>query len=106
MKKRTARILLVDDEIRNLKLLETIVRAEGYETETAMSGEQALAAVAHSAPDLILLDVMMPGMTGHEVAGKLKLDPQTKAIPIIMVTSLDDRQSKLTALNIWELRIS
>jgi putative two-component system response regulator len=99
MQKRAARILLVDDELRNLKLLETIIKAEGHETETAMSGEQALAAVARQPPDLILLDVMMPGMTGHEVAGKLKLDPHTKAIPIIMVTSLDDRQSKLTALN-------
>jgi putative two-component system response regulator len=99
MQKRASRILLVDDELRNLKLLETLVKAEGYETETAMSGEQALAAVAHHPPDLILLDVMMPGMSGHEVAGKLKLDPNTKAIPIIMVTSLDDRHSKLTALN-------
>jgi putative two-component system response regulator len=94
-----ARILIVDDEVRNLRLMEALLKSEGYRTETSTCGEHALAAVAHSKPDLILLDVMMPGMSGFEVAGKLKLSEDTKSVPIIMVTSLDDRQSKLAALN-------
>jgi putative two-component system response regulator len=99
MDKAPARILIVDDEARNLRLMESLLKTEGYRTETSTSGEHALAAVAHSKPDLILLDVMMPGMSGFEVAGKLKVDEDTKSVPIIMVTSLDDRESKLTALN-------
>jgi cyclic di-GMP phosphodiesterase len=99
MNKAPSRILIVDDEVRNLKLLDSMLKPEGYEIETAMSGEQTLAAIAHRKPDLVLLDVMMPGMNGFQVAGKLKLDPATKAIPIIMVTSLDDRASRLSALN-------
>ena len=99
MQEPAASILIVDDEVRNLRLIEALLRSEGYRTETSTCGEHALAAVAHSKPDLILLDVMMPGMSGFEVAGKLKLNEDTKSVPIIMVTSLDDRQSKLTALN-------
>jgi putative two-component system response regulator len=94
-----SRILVVDDEARNLKLMEALLKAESYEVETASNGEAALAAVERRKPDLILLDVMMPGMSGFEVAGALKLSPETKGIPIIMVTSLADRQSRLNALN-------
>ena len=94
-----ARILVVDDEIRNLKLLDSLLKPEGYDIVHARSGEETLAAVLRDKPDLILLDVMMPGMDGFTVAGKLKLDPATKTIPIIMLTSLDDRSSRLAALN-------
>ena len=99
MNATAARILVVDDEVRNIKLLDSLLRPEGYEITHARSGPETLEVVARDQPDLILLDVMMPGMDGFAVAGKLKLDPVTKAIPIIMVTSLDDRSSRLAALN-------
>ncbi len=66
-----------------------LLRPEGYLTRSAASGEEALASVAQQPPDLILLDIMMPGMDGYEVAGTLKADPATANIPIIMVTALD-----------------
>ena len=98
MDKPPARILVVDDELRNLKLVDAILTAEGYVIETASSGGQAFEAVEAAKPDLILLDVMMPDITGFDVAAELKRDPETRNIPIIMVTSLHDRASKLAAL--------
>jgi diguanylate cyclase (GGDEF)-like protein len=92
-------ILIVDDERRNRRLLEALLAPEGYVTRTASSGVEALASVAESAPDLILLDVMMPGMSGHEVATTLKEDPATRSIPIIMVTAQTDRDARLAALD-------
>jgi CheY-like chemotaxis protein len=77
MTKPAASILIVDDEIQNRKLLEALLKLEGYLTRTAASGEEALAAVAQSAPDLILLDIMMPGMDGYQVATTLKASPAT-----------------------------
>jgi putative two-component system response regulator len=93
------KILVVDDELRNLKLLESMLRPEGYELEFARDGEAAIATAERFRPDVILLDVMMPGINGFTVAGKLKLDVTLKSIPIIMVTSLDDRASRVAALN-------
>jgi putative two-component system response regulator len=99
MDKRSFRILAVDDDPRNLRLIESILRPEGYEIELAGSGEAALAAAQERPPDLILLDVMMPGMNGFDVAARLKERAQTRAVPIIMVTSLTDRASRLAALD-------
>ena len=93
------RILVVDDELRNLKLIESMLKPEGYELEVARGGEAAIAAASRFRPDVILLDVMMPGMNGFTVAGRLKLDEALKSVPIIMVTSLDDRASRVAALN-------
>jgi putative two-component system response regulator len=98
VERRPARILVVDDEPRNTKLIKAMLAAEGYSIDTAGSGNEALAAVRNAKPDLVLLDVMMPDMTGFDVAAALKLDTATHNIPIIMVSSLDDRASKLTAL--------
>lgn len=98
MTETPARILIVDDEVCNLRLMEVLLKAEGYVTESASNGEDALAFTNSFHPDLILLDVMMPGIDGFEVAGRLKLDPATKNIPIIMVTALDDRESRIHAL--------
>jgi putative two-component system response regulator len=95
-----SRILIVDDDVRNTRLIEEQLRAENYGTAVALSGEDALRLVPSFKPDLILLDVMMPGIDGFQVAGKLKLNPETKAIPIIMVTALDDRESRIRALQI------
>jgi diguanylate cyclase (GGDEF)-like protein len=94
----TATILIVDDEIQNRKLLEVLLRTEGYGTLTAANGEEALACAALQAPDLILLDVMMPGIDGNQTARSLKADPFTANIPIIMVTALDDRNARLASL--------
>src|SRR5467141_547274 len=94
-----ARILIVDDESKNRKLLEIMLAPEGFVLETAESGEEALAMVALQSPDLILLDVMMPGMDGYEVAGKIKANPATKNIPVIMLTALDDRNARMLGLS-------
>ena len=92
-------ILIVDDEIQNRKLLEVLLRHEGYLTLSAANGEEALALIAQRAPDLILLDILMPGMDGYQVTGILKANPATSNIPIIMVTAEIDRSARLTGLN-------
>ena len=93
-----ARILVVDDEERNRRLLAAMLAAEGYATAEAADGTQALELARQNPPDLVLLDIMMPGMDGYEVARQLKADAATKAIPIVMVTALDDRESRLRGL--------
>ena len=93
-----SRILIVDDEERNRKLLQVLLCADGYRTEHAANAEEALIAVAQSSPDLILLDVMMPGMNGYELATILKANPVTLNIPIIMLTAQVDRSARLLGL--------
>ena len=90
---RRARLLIVDDERANRQLLEIMLEPEGYELATATSGDEALALVARHPPDLIVLDVMMPGMNGYVVTARIKADPGTKHIPVLMLSSLDDRSS-------------
>ena len=92
------RILIVDDERRNRQLLEVMLGGEGYDLATATGGAEALEMVAAQRPNLILLDVMMPGMNGYEVAASLKVDPATRHIPIIILTALDDRNSRIHGL--------
>ena len=94
-----ARILIVDDERHNRQLLEVMLEPEHFLLSTAASGEDALAMVAQQPPDLILLDVMMPGMDGYQVAATIKRDPATRNIPVIMVTALDDRNARLLGLS-------
>ena len=84
---------IVDDERDNRELLDVILSWEGFLTVSAASGEEALATVASNAPDLILLDVMMPGMDGYQVAARLKGALATKGIPIIIVTAMTDPSS-------------
>lgn len=98
MSRPPATILIVDDEPQNCKLLEALLQPEGYLTVCANSGAQALNLVAKSAPDLILLDVMMPEMDGFQVTTLLKADPVSSNIPIIMVTALIDRDARLAGL--------
>ena len=91
-------ILIVDDEPRNCRLLQALLQPENYLTECAGDAQEALAIIARSLPDLILLDAMMPGMNGNELAGLLKADPATSNIPIIMITAQIDRQARLAGL--------
>jgi putative two-component system response regulator len=95
---KLARVLVVDDDERNRKLLATLLRAEGYLTVEAAGGREALDAAQSETPDIVLLDIMMPEMDGYEVARRLKADPATATVPIVMVTALDDRDSRLKGL--------
>ncbi len=94
----SARILVVDDILPNVKLLEAKLSSEYYEVLTAMNGEEALRKVKKDRPDMVLLDVMMPGMDGFEVCTRIKDDPDTAHIPVVMVTALTDVQDKVRGL--------
>jgi signal transduction histidine kinase len=94
-----ASILIVDDEIQNRRLLEVLLGPEGYVTRTAGGGKEALASIAEAPPDLILLDFLMPGIDGRQVASAVKANPATRNIPIIMLTALDHREALLAALD-------
>ncbi len=93
-----ARILVVDDIPANVELLEALLSADGYDILTALDGEEALQQVADNDPDLILLDVMMPGMNGFEVCARLKNDVTTQFIPIVLLTALDRMEDKVRGL--------
>ena len=90
-------ILIVDDNLHNLNILASALKAYGFVPSVAQSGEETLELLNHSTPDLILLDVMMPGMDGFETCRHLKENPATRAIPVIFVTALADIESKLKA---------
>ncbi len=85
----TARVLVVDDILPNIKLLEARLTAEYFDVVTAMNGPEALAICGEGKCDIVLLDVMMPGMDGFEVCRRLKADVATAHIPVVMVTALD-----------------
>ncbi|HEX7649447.1 MAG TPA: response regulator [Noviherbaspirillum sp.] len=85
-----ATILIVDDDERNRKLLDVFARADGHQTISARDGEEALLLAAAHAPDLILLDLMMPGMDGFDLLRRLKDHPATQSIPLIIVSALND----------------
>jgi two-component system cell cycle response regulator len=91
----TARVLVVDDIVANVKLLEARLRAEYFEVMTASSGFEALEICARESADLVLLDVMMPGLDGFEVCRRLKADPKTQNIPVVMVTALDQPSDRI-----------
>ena len=94
----SARILVVDDIEANVRLLEAKLSAEYYEVLTASDGPSALALAAAEKPDIILLDVMMPGMDGFEVCRRLKDDPESRHIPVVLVTALDGRADRVAGL--------
>ncbi len=94
----SSRILVVDDILPNVKLLEAKLKQEYYDVLTATSGADALRLVEEQYPDLILLDVMMPGMDGYEVCRRLKSNPDTAHIPVVMVTALTDTEDKVAGL--------
>jgi class 3 adenylate cyclase/CheY-like chemotaxis protein len=92
------RVLVVDDTPVNLKLLADLLTAKGYTVTTATSGAEALARIAAEPPDLVLLDVMMPGMSGYEVCRKIRDNPGTAMVPVVMVTALDPAQERVKGI--------
>jgi len=94
----SARILVVDDIEANVRLLEAKLSAEYYQVSVAYDGPTALALAADELPDVILLDVMMPGMDGFTVCRRLKEDPATRHIPVVLVTALDGRADRIQGL--------
>jgi two-component system cell cycle response regulator len=94
----TARVLVVDDILANVRLLEAKLAAEYFEVVTAMNGVDALESVQRTKPDIVLLDVMMPGIDGIEVCRRIKANPQTQHIPVVMVTALDQPEDRVRGL--------
>jgi two-component system cell cycle response regulator len=94
----TARVLVVDDILSNVKLLEAKLTAEYFEVITAFNGAECLARMDQGAPDIVLLDVMMPGMDGFEVCRRIKANPRTAHVPVVMVTALDQPSDRVAGL--------
>ncbi|GJL92240.1 PleD family two-component system response regulator [Hyphococcus sp.] len=94
----TARVLVVDDLEPNVKLLEAKLRAEYFDVIGAYSGQESIDLALAEKPDIILLDVMMPGMDGFEACRKLKSNPETMHIPVVMVTALDQQADRISGL--------
>jgi len=94
----TARVLVVDDVPANVKLMEARLSAEYFDVVTALSGQEALAVCARAECDIVLLDVMMPDMDGFEVCRRIKADPSTHHLPVVMVTALDQASDRVKGL--------
>src|SRR5262245_24321754 len=88
-------ILIVDDEPLGRETLAALLHAQGYQLLFACNGQEALTQAATQPPDLVLLDVMMPGMDGFEVCQCLRANPLLREVPVIMLTALDDREARL-----------
>jgi len=97
-KSKKSKILIVDDEEMNLKLMGAILKTHDYVYETARNGIEAIEKAKEISPDLIFLDIMMPEMDGYEACKRLKNDPETYHIPIVMVTAIADRDARLEGL--------
>src|SRR3712207_4640593 len=94
----TGRVLVVDDLAPNVKLLSAKLSNEYFDVVTAFNGASALEKIRQQAPDLVLLDVMMPAMDGFEVCQRIKSDPATMHIPVVMVTALSDVSDRIRGL--------
>ena len=92
-------ILVVDDIAKNVKLLADVLAVRGYRVSTANSGEEALASIRAEAPDLVLLDVMMPGLSGYDVCRAIRADPAHAILPVVLVTALDPAQERVKGLD-------
>lgn len=93
-------IMIVDDIPENLQLLVEVLTNQGYRTRAALNGEQALASIQKEAPDLILLDILMPDMDGFEVCRRLKSNEELRDIPVIFISALDEIFDKVAAFNV------
>jgi adenylate cyclase len=94
----SARLLVVDDTPVNVKLLADLLTAKGYAVSTAVNGVEALDKIERERPDLVLLDVMMPGLSGYEVCRKVRDNPATAMLPVVMVTALDPVQERVKGI--------
>src|SRR6185312_9485221 len=94
----TARVLVVDDILSNVKLLEAKLTAEYFEVVSAFNGLECLKKIDEATPDIVLLDVMMPGMDGFEVCRRIKGNPKTAHVPVVMVTALDQPSDRVAGL--------
>ena len=92
------KVLIVDDELLNVKLLEAYLQDEEYRISTASCGADALRLIHEAPPDLVLLDLMMPGMHGLEVCARIKENDKTSSISVVIVTALEQKSSKHNAL--------
>ena len=93
-----AKVLVVDDTPNNVKLLSDVLAVRGYAVTTATSGEEALARIASDPPDLVLLDVMMPGLSGYDVCRRIRADALTALLPVVLVTALDPDQERVKGI--------
>src|SRR6202795_1688197 len=94
----TPRILVVDDTLQNVKLLGDFLGVKGYDVTTAASGAEALEQIAKHKPDLVLLDVVMPGLSGYEVCRRIRDTPATATLPVVMVTALDPGTERIKGI--------
>jgi two-component system cell cycle response regulator len=94
----SARVLVVDDIAANVRLLEAKLAAEYFEVMTASSGKEALALIEKQIPDIVLLDVMMPELDGFEVCKRIRANPRTRFLPVVMVTALSDQADRVRGL--------
>ena len=93
-------ILIVDDKLENLKVLESTLTQCGYAVRKAINGSMALMGANAEPPDLVLLDIKMPDMDGYQVCQQLKSNPETKAVPVIFLSALDDALDKVRAFDV------
>lgn len=93
-----ARILVVDDTPANVKLLVDVLGAKGYAVTGAVNGEEALARIAEQLPDLVLLDIMMPGLSGYDVCRRIRAEAATALLPVVLCTSLDPKSERINGI--------
>jgi len=93
-----AKIMVVDDTPANVKLLADLLAVKGYGVATAANGEQALEKLSSWKPDLVLLDIMMPGLSGYDVCRRIRADAQTALLPVVLVTSLDPQSERVKGI--------
>ncbi|MGC2322688.1 MAG: HD domain-containing phosphohydrolase [Terriglobales bacterium] len=97
-RRRAQRVLIVDDNPDNIILTRELLLSRGYDVQSVISAEDAQQAIQKQQPDLILLDVILPGKSGYELCHELKEDPFTRLIPIVMITGLTDREDKIRGI--------
>jgi CheY-like chemotaxis protein len=97
-------ILIVDDTLDNLRLLSQLLTEHGHSVRAAKSGWEALASIQAAKPDLILLDIKLPDLSGYEVCARLKADAATCVVPIMFLSALDETEDKLRAFKVAVLR--
>lgn len=93
-----SKVLVVDDTPHNVKLLADVLTVKGYAVTTAANGEEALAILAADRPDIVLLDIMMPGLSGYDVCRRIRSDADTALLPVVLITSLDPQQERIKGI--------